>query len=172
MRPKKVLFLTDWAYPIIGGTERVVFGISEFMVKHGIEMHIVTPNWKNMAADEVIHGVHIHRFKIKNMMNPYRRMIGFYMASMKVAKENKFDIVHSIYTIPLYISGFVIAKTLRAKYIFTWQEREPLEEHFNSPIKKVGILKFLKTFKPDYMTTESWELERYLKKNILAAGAR
>lgn len=165
MKPRRVIFITDWAYPIKGGTERVVFGISEYMAGHGIEMHIVTPSWDNEKSEEVINGVHIHRFKLRNLMNPYKRMYGFYKAGFQVANKKKVDIVHSIYTLPLYIAGYTLSKTLGAKYIFTWQEREPLEEHFTNFMKKSAILRFLKTFKADYMTTVSWELEKYLKKH-------
>lgn len=163
MKLKSVLLLSDFAYPIVGGTERVVFGLAKFLVENKINAHIVTPNWDNSNEKEEIDGVKIHRFKVPLMQNPFFRIYGYIKTMMNLQRENNFDIYHSFYFVPVFLSSLFMKWITRKKAILSIFEREPIEGHFNNIIKKRAILWALK--KADYITTLSFELEKYLKKH-------
>lgn len=75
----------------------------------------------------------------------------------------RFDLFHAIYNIPTYSAGIFLKWATGKPVILTHQEKEPLEEHFKNPIKRKLIIWFLS--QADYMTTVSWQLEKYLKEN-------
>lgn len=163
MKPTSVLLLSDFAYPIVGGTERIVFGLAKFLVERGVKAHILTPNWDNSKELEDVDGVKIHRFKTPLMKNPFLKIYGYVKTTMKLQKENNFDIYHSFYFVPVFLSSLIMKWTVGKKTVLSLFEREPLEAHFNNPIKKGVILWALK--KADYITTLSYELNDYLKTN-------
>ncbi|MGQ9468285.1 MAG: glycosyltransferase family 4 protein [Nitrososphaerales archaeon] len=62
----KVLMLT-WEYPprIIGGISRHVEGLSEALVRKGLEVHIVTPDFPGAPYEENVKGVYVHRVSVE-----------------------------------------------------------------------------------------------------------
>ena len=58
----KVLMLT-WEYPprIVGGISRHVEGLSEALVRKGLEVHIVTPDFPGTPYEEKVKGVGLRR---------------------------------------------------------------------------------------------------------------
>lgn len=60
--PVKVLMIS-WEYPphMVGGLGQHVYDLSRFLAKIGIQVHIVTPAFKNYPEYQLQEGVHIHR---------------------------------------------------------------------------------------------------------------
>ena len=148
IKPKSVMILSDFAYPILGGTERIVFGLAQFLVERGIKAHILTPNWNNLKEKEEINGVIIHRFRVPLLRNPFFKIYGYVRTMIKLQKENNFDIFHSFYFVPVFLSSLIMKLIGGKKAVLSFFEREPLEAHFNNPIKKAILLWSLR--KADY----------------------
>ncbi len=164
MTPKSVLILTDFSIPILGGTERHTFDLARFLAEKNINVHILTPNWSNQNCKkyEEIEGVKIHRFNVPFIKNPWFRIYGYVKNGIRLNKENRFDVFHSYYFVPLFFSSLLLKWLTGGKSVLTLFEREPEEAHFKNPIKKKIILWALK--KADYVTTLSYELEDYIQK--------
>jgi len=67
----KVVMLT-WEFPprIIGGIAPHVYNLSINLVKLGVEVHVVTCDFPNTPAYEVVEGVEVHRFDSYNLPTP------------------------------------------------------------------------------------------------------
>ena len=63
----RVLILS-WEYPplIEGGLARHVRKLSEGLVNHGVEVHVLTRGREESPAEEVVGGVHVHRVREPN----------------------------------------------------------------------------------------------------------
>jgi glycogen(starch) synthase len=59
------LLILSWEYPplVEGGLARHVRKLSEQLVRHGVEVHVLTRGKTRTAARETIAGVHVHRVK-------------------------------------------------------------------------------------------------------------
>jgi glycogen(starch) synthase len=59
------VLLISWEYPPIieGGLARHVRKLSEQLVAQGVEVHVLTRGGGRLAAEEVRHGVVVHRLR-------------------------------------------------------------------------------------------------------------
>jgi len=57
----KILMMTDYFYPHIGGVEKVVFDLSSRLVAHGHEVMVLTFNIPQTKEEEIFHGIKIVR---------------------------------------------------------------------------------------------------------------
>jgi 1,4-alpha-glucan branching enzyme len=64
MKPK--VLMLSWEYPpmMVGGLSRHVYDLSRHLVKHGIEVHVVTSHIHGYPDYELNQGVHVHRVKV------------------------------------------------------------------------------------------------------------
>ncbi len=166
MKIKSILLISDFAYPVHAGTERIVFGIADYFTKnYKIKVDILTPNWKNEKEREKINNITIYRFKTHNIYSskPLKRIMQYIVAGFSL---EKYDVYHGFYTLPPLISTIFLAKLKNAKSIITFFGRDQLENNFANPIKKHAILKILN--KANQVTTYTWFLEKYFKeKNLI-----
>lgn len=160
MKPKKVLLISDFAFPVKAGTERLVFGAAEWLNKNGIKTDILTPNWDNLKEHEIQEKVNIYRFNTHEITrtNPLKRIQDYINAGKKL---EKYDIYHGFYTMPPLIAAILLAKKMKAKSVITFFGREQLEKNFSNPIKKFFLLNELK--KADKITTYTWNLQEYFE---------
>ncbi len=157
----KVLLISDFAFPVKAGTERLVFGAAEWLNKNGIKTDILTPNWNNLKEKETQKGVNIYRFKTHSIhnTNPLKRIHNYISAGKKL---EKYDVYHAFYTMPPLISAVRLAGKMKSKSVITFFGREQLEKNLSNPVKKMVLLNQLK--KADKITTYTWNLEKYMKK--------
>lgn len=59
--PMKVLMLTDYFPPHVGGVEKVVFEVSKRLAKKNCEVVVITFNTEQAKPFEIVEGVRIHR---------------------------------------------------------------------------------------------------------------
>jgi glycosyltransferase involved in cell wall biosynthesis len=157
---KKVLLISDFAFPVKAGTERLVFGAAEWLNRKGIKTDILTPNWNDLKEKEKVKNVHIYRFKTHeiNKTKPLKRIADYIKAGKRLGK---YDICHGFYTIPPLIAAINLAKKMQSKSVITFFGREQLEKNFSNPIKKLFLLNELK--KANKITTYTWNLQKYFK---------
>jgi len=98
----KVLMLT-WEYPprIIGGISRHVEGLSEALVRKGLEVHIVTPDFPGAPYEENVKGVYVHRVSVETPAPDFPTwvmLMNHYLAkrAADIANSiNGFDLIHA-----------------------------------------------------------------------------
>ncbi|MFH1545314.1 MAG: glycosyltransferase family 4 protein [archaeon] len=160
MKPERVLLISDFAFPVKAGTERLVFGAAEWLNKRGIKTDILTPNWDNLKEEETVKGLTIYRFNTHKIekTKPLQRIRDYVNAGKTLGK---YDVYHGFYTMPPLIATIDLAKKMKSKSVITFFGREQMEKNFPNPIKKLFLLNKLK--KADKITTYTWNLEHYLK---------
>jgi glycogen synthase len=103
--PTRVLILS-WEYPPIleGGLARHVRKLSEQLVRLGVEVHVLTRGGGRLRAEEVRHGVIVHRVREpdypKGDLHAFVRWVDRMNADMRaagaeLAERFEFDLVHS-----------------------------------------------------------------------------
>ncbi len=161
MKLKKILLVSDFAYPVHAGTERLVFGIAEYFTNNfGIQADILTPNWNSLKEKETVNGVNIFRFPTHDITKPMpaKRVFGFVKAGLKLGK---YDIYHGFYTVPPLVSAVVLSKLHGTKSAITLFSTEQLEKNLYNPVKKVLIMNSLG--QADFVTGYTWKIEKQLK---------
>lgn len=162
MKPKKILLLSDFAFPVAAGTERLVFGIANwFTNNYDIKTDILCPDWNNRGNFEESNGVKIHRFKTHSIYraNPIKRTFDFVMHATALGK---YDVYAGFYTMPPLVSAVIASKIKGTSSSATFFGREQLEKNFRNPIKKALLIS---TFQQaDIMTSYTWNLKDYLSK--------
>ena len=96
-----VLMLT-WEYPprVVGGISRHVEGLSRALVKRGIGVHVVTPEFPNTPFEELKDEVHIHRVAIETPAPSFHSWVMlmnhfFVKRVAQLTSEYRFDIIHA-----------------------------------------------------------------------------
>jgi len=176
---KKILIVSDFAYPLMGGTEWIVMGIAKYLTKKGFEVHIITPNWwylKNKKfEDDVsfenptagkkffeIEKIKIHRFNWPLMRFGPSRIAGYISNIIRLDKKEDFGILHGFFIVAPMAATITAGRILNKKKVLTLFEFEPLEEHFNNGVKRKIILDSLN--KADAVTTLSFKLKERMQK--------
>jgi glycogen(starch) synthase len=99
------VLLISWEYPpvIEGGLGRHVRKLSEHLAREGIEMHVLTRRGGRLPAEEVRHGVFVHRVReppFPKDVNAFVRWVDDMNADMRelaleLCERFEFDVVHS-----------------------------------------------------------------------------
>jgi D-inositol-3-phosphate glycosyltransferase len=162
-QPKSILLLSDFAYPVKAGTERLVFGVAQWFTKeYGIQVDILTPNWNHQSEIEKVDGVTIYRFDTHDIEDakPFKRIKDYIQAGRKLPK---YDIYHGFYMVPVAMATVALAKLKRAKSVNTFFSTEQLEKNFTNGIKKALIKIVIR--KSDFLTVYTWNIEKVFKEN-------
>src|SRR5207248_8693980 len=99
------VLLISWEYPpvIEGGLARHVRKLSEQLVREGVEVHVLTRSGGRLPAEEVRHGVVVHRVREPQFpkdVNAFVRWVGHMNSDMRelaleLCERFEFDLVHS-----------------------------------------------------------------------------
>jgi glycogen(starch) synthase len=99
------VLLISWEYPpvIEGGLGRHVRKLSENLVRDGVEVHVLTRGGGHLAAEELRHGVVVHRVReppFPKDVNAFVRWVDHMNADMgelalELCERFDFDVVHS-----------------------------------------------------------------------------
>src|SRR5579884_3262183 len=99
------VLLISWEYPpvIEGGLARHVRKLSEHLVREGVEVHVVSRGGGHLPAEEVRHGVVVHRVREPDFPRDVgafvhwvdRMNCDMYELATAVAERFEFDLVHS-----------------------------------------------------------------------------
>lgn len=126
----RILMLT-WEYPprIIGGISRHVEGLSEALVRKGLEVHIVTTDFPGVPYEENVKGVYVHRVPIETPAPDFPTwvlLMNHYLAKRSADIANSiggFDIIHA-HDWLVALSGIEIKHFLNADLITTLHSLE------------------------------------------------
>ena len=67
----KILIVTEYYWPHIGGVEIVFKNLAEGLIKRGHEVKVVTAQVPDTKAQENLNGVEIHRVKVPKFAARY-----------------------------------------------------------------------------------------------------
>ena len=98
MKRLKILMVSDFFLPSMGGVERVIYEVGKQLVKRGHLIHILTARLDDLhEREEEIEGIKIHRFDVNrsNVFGQYSSMI-FNAKKMfeKLVRYTRFDLIH------------------------------------------------------------------------------
>lgn len=147
--------MSDFAYPIVGGTERYVMDEAEYLASLGNEVTIISPVWTNGGDEDFvikyINGIRIVRFKGKFRRNTLVKPTLFIKTLFKYCDNYNIIIGH-------YYSNAIVAclfaKLIRAKSVGVLYEVENVKNRLG--------LRLLNNC--DKIITISHELKSYLLK--------
>ena len=137
--PVKILIISPSFFPIVGGTEIVIFEISKRLVKKGHDVTILTPKYpefKNSKTCEKIDSVKVYRFPISSCMYKFSalpRYIDMQMRAFRkiieLDRNEHFDIFHQFHLFALG-GAVVLAKNILRKLLVTtlagWDTYDPI----------------------------------------------
>src|SRR6186997_1837571 len=128
-----ILFISDYFYPFVhGGAEQSVLELAKDLVKKGVEVDLLTPNY-GAKKQENLFGIDITRFdfpkKLKShsdQLTPNWHFNPIYWfnlskAILNLSKKRNIDIIHcqSVYCL---IPGVLIGKLLRKPVLVTFRD--------------------------------------------------
>jgi glycosyltransferase involved in cell wall biosynthesis len=98
------VMVMSWEFPprVIGGISPHVYFLSKALVKQGVNVHVVTCDFPNTPAYEVVDGIEVHR--IDSYRNPspdfpswvYLMNLNMQKEAAKIVKDNgKIDLIHA-----------------------------------------------------------------------------
>jgi N-acetyl-alpha-D-glucosaminyl L-malate synthase BshA len=129
-----------------------VFDEAKALVNKGFEVHIVTPYNEGAVYEEIMEGIHIHRFKWLNP-NPFKALVHFkgfkdnlrlvtYIISLFfnllwIMRKYNNDIIHAHSTVPTGLVGVIVAKIIRKPVFVTSHGMDINNFENNSIFKKL-----------------------------------
>ncbi|KPV43425.1 1,4-alpha-glucan branching protein domain-containing protein [Alicyclobacillus ferrooxydans] len=65
-KPALRILMLSWEFPplTIGGLSRHVYDLSRYLVKQGVEVHVLTMSVEGYPDNEIVDGVHVHRVHV------------------------------------------------------------------------------------------------------------
>ena len=98
------ILILSWEYPpiVAGGLARHVCKLSQALVAHGVEVHVLTRGARDHVAEELRAGVHIHRVAESEMPLDLDAFVAWvegmnahmHAAGRQLGKRLRFDLVH------------------------------------------------------------------------------
>lgn len=112
--------------PIGGGGAKVVAGLTRELFRKGIEVHLITMNFKSLPAFEQKDNLHIHRIKclrLKESICTFPEMLTYIISALptilKLQRKHKFQINHTHFIFPDGILAYLVFKLTGLRYILT-----------------------------------------------------
>ncbi|MBT3407466.1 glycosyltransferase family 4 protein [Candidatus Woesearchaeota archaeon] len=100
----KILFISEYFPPKgKGGGEISCFLLAKYLVKQGVEIHVLTSKFKETKKEEIIEGIHIHRLATtgenpSSIFSNIKRDVSFAKSiknkTRQLIKKHNFDIIH------------------------------------------------------------------------------
>lgn len=112
--------------PIGGGGSQVVLGLSDEFVKAGNEVDVITMAYRDLPKLEELNGVRVHRVPCirssVDVSHPHEQASYLFSAlryARKLAKERRFDIMHSHFIIPDGAASIFLKRSLDIPLVIT-----------------------------------------------------
>lgn len=111
-----------------------VFDEAKMLVKKGFEVHVVTQHNPGIPYEEIVDGIHVHRFRwlepkefralvhfkgIKDNFRLVTYLISLFFNLIMVIRKYNIDIIHAHSTIPTGLIGVIVAKIMKKPVFIT-----------------------------------------------------
>ena len=113
----KVLFVLEYFYPYIGGSEKLFYQLTKSLVRLGHDVTVITTRFdKTLAKREDINGVRVVRLNLKN-----RFMFTFFSLPAIISEAKKADVIHTT-TYNAALPAYIVARLTGKKVVVTFHE--------------------------------------------------
>lgn len=126
MNLMRILMLSYEFPPIGGGGAKVVYGLSEELVRLGHEVDLVTMGFHGLLRHEQVKGVNVYRVpcvRIKKSVCSTPEMASYVFSAipiaLKLVRRNDYHINHTHFIFPDGLVSFIIKKLTGLPYIIT-----------------------------------------------------
>ena len=137
----RILQLTKYYPPFMGGIEAVTYDLTEGLNRAGIPCDVLCSNDTSKSVVDVVHGYTVHRAAMLTEL--FSTSISPVLISKLAAEMNKYDIIHVHFPDPLAAAALLLTRP-KAKLVVHW----------HSDIVKQKLL--LKAYRP----LQNWVLRR------------
>lgn len=111
-----------------------VFEEAKFLVKKGIEVHVITQHNQGAAYEEIMEGVHVHRFKwlepkefkaliyFSGLVDNIRLLtylISLFFNLLRITRKYNLELFHAHHTIPTGFVAILVSKIMRLPVVVT-----------------------------------------------------
>jgi phosphatidylinositol alpha-1,6-mannosyltransferase len=124
-KPIKVLFITPYYFPVVGGAEIALHNLCQALSKRGVEPFLLTPLGPKGRSHEQIESVNVFRYETRSVLRrinyhlarlsnnviPIQHFEGFCCA-YKIIKRYDIDLIHLHYFKDTSIIGYLCKKIL------------------------------------------------------------
>lgn len=115
----KILVVSPYFFPKIGGLENYCYNISKLLVEKGHELYVLTSGTEN--SEENIDGINIIRIKPSLTISNTPINFGLIFKISKIIKDKEIDIVNAQTPVPFYADMAAIAsKIKKVPFILTY----------------------------------------------------
>ncbi len=122
----KILTLNYEFPPVGGGAAPVSFDLARALAGLGHSVDVVTMRWKNLPAVEMIDGIRIYRTPALRARPDVCRthelatyLLGAAGKTLRLARQNRYDIIHAHFIIPTSPLAVWIKKISRIPFVIT-----------------------------------------------------
>ena len=126
MNLMRILMLSYEFPPVGGGGAKVVYGLSEELVRLGHEIDLVTMGFDGLPRYEQVNGVNVYRVpcvRIKESVCSTPEMASYVFSAipsvLKLVKRNHYNINHTHFIFPDGLVSFIIKRLAGLPYIIT-----------------------------------------------------
>lgn len=126
MNLMRILMLSYEFPPVGGGGAKVVYGLSEELVRLGHEIDLVTMGFDDLPSYEQVNGVNVYRVpcvRIKESVCSTPEMASYVFSAihsvLKLVKRNHYNINHTHFIFPDGLVSFIIKRLAGLPYIIT-----------------------------------------------------
>lgn len=170
-----------------------VFDDAKSLVKKGVEVHVVTQHNPNIPYEEIMEGIHVHRFKwlepkefkaliyfkgLKDNFRLFTYVISLFFSLIKICRRYDVDIIHAHHAIPTGLFGVIVSKIFRKPSFITTHGMDITTHGIDEgPLKNVSnfedhfFFKHLLSYSLSNCT-RVLPVSNNLEKKILSLGAK
>jgi glycogen(starch) synthase len=122
------ILILSWEYPplIEGGLARHVRKLTEQLVAHGVDVHVLSRGDESMAAEEEVDGVHVHRVREPRRPRDLGEFVAWVehmnadmlAAGVELGDRHDFDVVHG-HDWLVAVAGDHLARRFRCPLVVT-----------------------------------------------------
>ena len=111
-----------------------VFEEAKFLAKKGVEVHVITQHNPGAAYEEIMEGVHVHRFKwlepkefkaliyFSGLVDNFRLLtylISLFFNLIRITRKYNLELFHAHHTIPTGFVAILVSKIMRLPVVVT-----------------------------------------------------
>ncbi len=92
----KICYISQYL-PRVGGLELIVSDLASRLAEEGHEIHVITEQFGDTPEDEVMDGVHVHRFKASKLRAPLAAnwILAMYRKIKEVVNDHNIQLLHA-----------------------------------------------------------------------------
>lgn len=162
----KILMISPYFYPEIGGAEFAAYEVSRWLAQEGHEVKVVTKHFGEFRDHELLYGVEVFRVRARRIKGLQSLSAFPGMLRQAVRLAEKADIVHAHIPYPSAIIACIIKKLKNKPYLVTSQGSELLDYPEERPLRAIKPITGITLKNADHIHAISRALKESIVKNF------